>query len=118
MIPDTFFCPQVRCGNASTSVFERLLRDRHIDLIQFSTNAEGALLIIEYSQSPPKRTALPTQHVSGCAIRISGVDDCHRLAIGTRCEPPPNWTPAETCGNVECPRCFAQDLCMRGEMTC
>jgi len=37
----------VRCGNASTSVIERLLRDRHIDLIQFSTNAEGAVLIIE-----------------------------------------------------------------------
>jgi hypothetical protein len=33
----------VRCGNASTSVIERLLRDRQIDLIQFSTNAEGAL---------------------------------------------------------------------------
>jgi hypothetical protein len=38
---------QVRCGNASTSVIEQLLRDRHIDLIQFSTNAEGALLLIE-----------------------------------------------------------------------
>jgi hypothetical protein len=37
----------VRCGNASTSVIERVLRDRHTDLIQFSTNAEGALLIIE-----------------------------------------------------------------------
>lgn len=37
----------VRCGNASTAVIERLLRDRHIDLIQFSTNAEGAVLIIE-----------------------------------------------------------------------
>jgi predicted nuclease of predicted toxin-antitoxin system len=37
----------VRCGNASTSVIEQLLRDRHIDLIQFSTNAEGALLLIE-----------------------------------------------------------------------
>jgi predicted nuclease of predicted toxin-antitoxin system len=37
----------VRCGNASTLVIERLLRDRHIDLVRFSTNAEGALLIIE-----------------------------------------------------------------------
>jgi predicted nuclease of predicted toxin-antitoxin system len=37
----------VRCGNASTSVIERVLRDRHIDLIQYSTNAEGAVLIIE-----------------------------------------------------------------------
>ncbi len=37
----------VRCGNASTSMIERLLRDRHIDFIQFSTTAEGAVLIIE-----------------------------------------------------------------------
>ena len=37
----------VRCGNASTSVIERLLRDRQIELIQFSTNTEGAVLIIE-----------------------------------------------------------------------
>ena len=37
----------VRCGNASTSMIERLLRVRHIDLIQFSTNADGALLLIE-----------------------------------------------------------------------
>ena len=41
------YAGQVRCGNASTSVIERLLRDRHIDLIQFSTNAEDAVLIIE-----------------------------------------------------------------------
>lgn len=37
----------VRCGNASTTMIERLLRDRHTDLIQFSTNAEGAVLISE-----------------------------------------------------------------------
>ena len=91
----------VHCDNASTSVIERLLRGRHIDLIQFSTNAEGALLIIEEPQPLPKRTALSTQHTSEHAIRISGGDDRHRLAIGTRCELPPDRTSAETGGNVE-----------------
>jgi hypothetical protein len=41
---------------------------------------------------------------SGCAIRISAVDDHYRVTLGARCEPPPDRTPAETGGNVECPR--------------
>lgn len=38
----------VRCGNCSTSAIERLLRIRQSHLVQFSTDQEGAFLVIEY----------------------------------------------------------------------
>lgn len=46
----------------------------------------------------------PAECESGCAIWVSGADDRYRVALGTRCEPPPDRTPEETGGYVECPR--------------
>jgi predicted nuclease of predicted toxin-antitoxin system len=37
----------VRCGNASTSAIEQLLRNRHSHLLRFSVDPEGTFLIIE-----------------------------------------------------------------------
>jgi len=58
----------------------------------------------------------PAECQPGCAIRISGMDGRHRVAPGTRCEPPTDRTIAEIGGNVECPRCSSpipksQDSC-------
>ena len=40
------------------------------------------------------------------ALKTNGVDDHYRVALGNRFEPSPDRTPAETGGNVECPRFF------------
>lgn len=37
----------VRCGNASTSTIEQLLRNRHNHLLGFSIDPDGTFLIIE-----------------------------------------------------------------------
>lgn len=37
----------LRCGNASTSMIEELLRRHHQDLLRFAADTEGSFLVIE-----------------------------------------------------------------------
>lgn len=50
----------------------------------------------------------PTERESRRAVRYGRMDGGDGGAVGVGCEPPPHRPPAETGGNVECPRSFSQ----------